>query len=114
VHGRDEADRQVRVAEAAFSGAPISDPDVLDVLFDAVESYEFGAEEEGLDALSFAVASGLYSSRSEARRGIEQGGLTINDARISAVDAPLPELVAGRYLVLRAGRKRLLIARRRE
>jgi tyrosyl-tRNA synthetase len=112
IHGREEADRQVRVADAAFSGAPILDPEVLDVLFEAMDNFEFGAEEQ-LDALSFAVASGLYTSRSEARRAIEQGGLTINDVRITAVDAPLPELVAGRYLVLRAGRKRLLIARKR-
>jgi tyrosyl-tRNA synthetase len=111
IHGREEADRQVRVADAAFSGAPILDPEVLDVLFEAMDNFEFGAEEQ-LDALSFAVASGLYTSRSEARRAIEQGGLTINDVRITAVDAPLPELVAGRYLVLRAGRKRLLIARK--
>ncbi len=56
---------------------------------------------------------GSYPSRSEARRQIEQGGLSINGARVSALDAPLPELIDGRYLVLRAGKKRLLIARRR-
>ena len=113
VHGREEAERQVRVAEAAFSGAPITDPEVLDALFDAMDHFEFGPEEAGLDALGFAVASGLYPSRSEARRQIEQGGLSINDARVAALDAPLPEPIDGRYLVLRAGKKRLLIARRR-
>jgi tyrosyl-tRNA synthetase len=113
VHGRDEAERQVRVADAAFSGEPITDPEVLDVLYDAMDSYEFGKEEELADALALAVASGLYTSRSEARRQIEQGGLSINGARVTALDAPLPEPVAGRYLVLRAGKKRMLIARRR-
>jgi tyrosyl-tRNA synthetase len=113
IHGREEADRQVKVAEAAFSGAPITDSDVLDALFDVMDHYEFGPEDAGLDALGFAVASGLYPSRSEARRQIEQGGLSINDQRVTAVDAPLPEPIGGRYLVLRAGKKRLLIARRR-
>ena len=113
VHGQEEADRQVRVAEAAFGGGPIRDPDALDVLFEAVDHYEFGPDEVDLNALSFAVATGLYPSRSEARRQIEQGGLSINDERIGALDAPLPELIAGRYLVLRAGRKKLLIARKR-
>ena len=42
VHGKEEADRQVRVADAAFSGAPITDPDVLDVLYGAIDHYEFG------------------------------------------------------------------------
>ncbi len=111
VHGREEAERQVRVAEAAFSGAPVRDPEVLDVLYDALDNFEFGKEEELLDALGFAVASGLYPSRSEARRQIEQGGLSINDSRVTALDAALPEPIAGRYLVLRAGKKRMLIAR---
>ena len=113
IHGREEAERQVRVADAAFSGGPITDPEVLDALYEAMDHFEFGPAEAGLDALSFAVASGLYPSRSEARRQIEQGGLTINDARISAVDAALPEPIDGRYVVLRAGKKRQLIARRR-
>ena len=113
IHGRDEAQRQVRVAEAAFSGGPIEDAEVLERLFDAMEHFEFGADEEAMDALSFAVASGLYPSRSEARRQIEQGGFSINGERVTATDARLPAPVAGRYLVLRAGRKRLLIARRR-
>ena len=113
VHGRDEAERQVRVADAAFSGAPIRDPEVLDVLFDALDHFEFGDEGANQTALDFAVASGLYPSRSEARRQIEQGGLSINDSRIGAVDAPLPGPIAGRYFVLRAGKKRMLIARLR-
>jgi tyrosyl-tRNA synthetase len=113
IHGREEAEKQVRLAEAAFGGGPVTDPEVLDALFDALDRFEFGPDEASLDALGFAVASGLYPSRSEARRQIDQGGLSINDARVAAVDAALPELIGGRYLVLRAGKKRLLIARRR-
>jgi tyrosyl-tRNA synthetase len=112
VHGREEADRQVRVADAAFSGGPITDPDVLDALFDALEHFEFGAEEPALDALGFAVATGLYPSRGEARRAISQGGLSINGVRVAGADAALPDPVGGRYFVLRAGKKRLLVARR--
>jgi tyrosyl-tRNA synthetase len=66
-----------------------------------------------LDALGFAVAAGLYPSRGEARRAITQGGLSINGVRVAGADAALPEPVGGRYHVLRAGKKRLLIARRR-
>jgi tyrosyl-tRNA synthetase len=113
VHGVAEADRQVRLADAAFSGGPITDPETLDALFGAIDHFEFGPDEVALDALGFAVAAGLYPSRSEARRQIEQGGLSINDSRVTATDAALPEPLAGRYYVLRAGRKRLLIARRR-
>jgi tyrosyl-tRNA synthetase len=113
VHGREEADRQVRLADAAFGDGAILAPDELDALFDALDHFEFGPDEAGLDALSFTVASGLYTSRGEARRAITQGGLSINDVRVTAVDAVLPAPIDGRYYVLRAGKKRLLIARRR-
>jgi tyrosyl-tRNA synthetase len=113
VHGAAEADRQVRVAEAAFSGGPINDPEVLDALYEAVDNYEFGPDEAVLGALDFAVACGLVRSKSEGRRLIEQGGLSINDSRVTATDAPLPRPIGGRHLVLRAGKKRLMIARAR-
>lgn len=111
VHGSDEADKQVRVADAAFSGAPITDPEVLDVLYEAIDHYDFGAD-DAADALTLAVASGLVSSKSEGRRLLQQGGLSINGDRITDVAAAVPTPIDGRYLVLRAGKKRLLIARR--
>ncbi len=113
IHGKEEADRQVRVADAAFAAGPIHDPEVLDALFDSIDHFEFGSEEAGMLAFDFVVASGLVTSRSEGRRLIEQGGLSINDQRIGSLDAALPQFVGDRYLVLRAGKKRLLIARRR-
>ncbi|HEY7025390.1 MAG TPA: tyrosine--tRNA ligase [Candidatus Limnocylindrales bacterium] len=111
VHGAEEADRQVRVADAAFSGEPIRDPEVLDTLYDAIDHYEFGADVTG--ALELAVASGLVSSKSEGRRLVDQGGLSVNGDRVSSTDGALPDLIDGRYLVLRAGKKRLLIARKK-
>jgi len=113
VHGREEADLQVRVAEAAFGAGRLRDADVLDVLWRALGGFEFGEEQLTGDVLGVAVASGVVTSRSEGRRLIEQGGLSINDERVAAVDAPLPPPVGDRYIVLRAGKKRLAIGRRR-
>jgi tyrosyl-tRNA synthetase len=113
VHGREEATRQVRVAEAVFSGQPLRDPEVLEVLAVELDSFEFGDDELGTDALALAVSSGLYPSKSEARRQVAQGGFSINGERVTAPEQTVPQPIAGRYLVLRAGRKRLLIGRRR-
>ena len=110
IHGRAEADRQVRVAAAAFSGEPVTDPEVLDVLFREVAGYTWNGE--GSDVVSLAVDSGLFSSRGEARRAITQGGMSVNGIRVASVDDPLPEAVGGRYHVLRQGRKRLVVVRR--
>jgi tyrosyl-tRNA synthetase len=114
VHGREEAERQVRVAAAAFSGEPLRDPDVLDVLYQNLDHFEFGDEELDGGVLSLAVSSGLYSSRSEARRAIQQGALSMDGERVSDPAARVPPPVAGRYLVLRAGKRNLRIGRRRE
>ena len=111
VHGDNEAKRQVRVADAAFSGEPITDPDVLDVLYGALDHYDF-ADGDNADALTLAVASGLVASRSEGRRLIQQGGLSINGQRIADETTAVPDLIDDRYLVLRAGKKRLVIGRR--
>jgi tyrosyl-tRNA synthetase len=113
VHGEDEARRQVRASEAAFSAESPRDPDVLDVLFAELPSWEFADEDLRSGALSLAVSSGLYPSRSEANRQIAQGAFSINGQRVTEPDAVVPDLVDGRYLVLRAGKKRLLIGRKR-
>ncbi|MFN8518387.1 MAG: tyrosine--tRNA ligase [Chloroflexota bacterium] len=110
VHGIQEADRQVRVSAAAFASEPVSDPEVLDVLFDEVGGHAWDGS--ATDPVSLAVDAGLYSSRGEARRAIAQGGLTIDGTRVTDQAQPLPAPVAGRYHLLRAGRKRLVVVRR--
>jgi len=114
IHGHEEAERQVRVAAAAFSGEPVTDPDVLEVLHQNVDRFEFGDAELGGDVLSLSVASGLYPSRSEARRAIQQGNLSVNGERVSDCAAKVPAPIAGDYLVLRSGKRKLRIGRRRE
>lgn len=110
VHGREEAERQVRVSAAAFAAEPVTDPDVLDVLFTEVGGHAWDGE--GSDPVSLAVDAGLYPSRSEARRAIAQGGFSVNGIRIAGPEQPLPDPIAARYHLLRAGRKRLVVVRR--
>jgi tyrosyl-tRNA synthetase len=111
VHGEDEARKAVRVSEAAFSKEPIRDPEVLEALFAAIDSFEFTAEDLAGGALRIAVASGQYASNGEARRAIVQGGLAINDERVKAPEDAVPGPIGGRYLVLRAGKKNMRIGR---
>jgi tyrosyl-tRNA synthetase len=111
VHGEEEARKAVRVSEAAFSKEPIRDPEVLGALFEAIESFEFTAEDLAGGALRVAIVSGQYASNGDARRAIGQGGLSINDERVAAVDSPVPALIDGRYLVLRAGKKSMRVGR---
>jgi tyrosyl-tRNA synthetase len=62
---------------------------------------------QGVPAMALFEQVGLCSSRSEARRLIQQGGAYVNDQRIESVDAVITDqhLVDGE-LLLRAGKKR--------
>jgi tyrosyl-tRNA synthetase len=136
IHGPEEADRQRQLADAVFGGpmgrivrrfadekvstadsakatvrSVLDDPSVLETLYTQVERFEFDAAPA--TALELAVASGAFSSRGEARRSIQQGGLSINDVRVAGLDASVPEPIGGRWLVLRVGKKRLVIGRKR-
>jgi tyrosyl-tRNA synthetase len=111
VHGDDASRNAVRLSEAAFSKAPIRDPEVLEGLFLEIDGFEYTAEDVAGGALRLAIASGLYASNGDARRAISQGGLSINDERVSAVDSAVPAPIAARYLVLRAGKKSVRVGR---
>jgi tyrosyl-tRNA synthetase len=112
VHGRDEADRQARVAEAAFGGGAIEDPVVLADLYQELGGFAMPMPSDGsaVTAAGAAVASGLFASNSEVRRAISQGGLTINGRRVVAPDEAV-EAITDRWFVVRSGKRRLAVGR---
>ena len=112
-HGAAAVAHAERVSAAAFSGEPIRDPSILATLHGTVGGFTFSDEDVAAGPLAIAAASGLFASGGEARRAIAQGGLTIGDERVAAVDAPVPALVDGEWLVVRAGKRRLAVGRRR-
>ena len=64
----------------------------------------------GLSVVELLVASGLASSRADARRGIQGRGFYVNDEPIQAVDLQLAEdQLQGppdsRFVILRKGKK---------
>jgi tyrosyl-tRNA synthetase len=111
-HGADAVAHAERVSEAAFSGEPIRDATILETLHGAVGGFAFTDADVAGGPLAIAAASGLFSSGGEARRAIAQGGLTIGDERVAAIDAPVPSPVDGEWLVVRAGKRRLAVGRR--
>ena len=111
-HGSEAASHAERVSVAAFSRDPILDPAILATLHEAVGGFTFSDADLAAGALGIAVRSELFTSTGDARRTIAQGGLTINDTRATATDANVPEPIAGEWLVVRAGKRRLAVGRR--
>ena len=100
VHGEEEAKRAEETAKGLFSGAgSIEHMPSTELAPDLFEDGKIGV-------LTLLVACGLASSNGEARRLIQQGGLTVNDQKVDAVDASFNrEEFAGEGVILRKGKK---------
>ena len=113
VHGDEVARRQAELSEAVFGGELATLPPAqLAELHRELEPWTWPASEPPPTVLDLALASGAYASRGEARRGIQQGGLTVNDVRTTDPGVAPPQAIGGEFYVVRVGKKRTLIGRR--
>ncbi|MDA1279126.1 MAG: tyrosine--tRNA ligase [Chloroflexi bacterium] len=111
VHGQGGLDQALRVTRAFFGGnmAELSADEMEDVL-DGSSVTEIRRDQLAGDGIKFsdlAVSSGAGKSGGDVRRTVEQGGLYLNGERIEDADRPvrIDDLVEGRLLVIRRGRK---------
>lgn len=110
VHGAQEAARAERASRALFGKqiAELDEQTLLDVFSDVGSStLPRTALEPGKPLVELLVETGLAQSRGSARSFIEGGGVYINNERVTDVDRRITgsDLLLGRYLVLRRGKK---------
>lgn len=79
VHGEEEAQKAQNGARALFSGTG----NTQDMPVTEISSQDF--KDDSIDLISLLVKTGLVSSRSEGRRAIEQGGVTVNNKKITDI-----------------------------
>ena len=58
-----------------------------------------------IDILSVLVAAGLCGSRNEARRAVEQGGVTVNEAKVADIKAVYTVNDFADGLIVKRGKK---------
>ena len=80
VHGEAEADKAKAAAEAMFGGQGVSAD---------IPTIELSADAVGSKLLDVLTQQGVFASKSEGRRLIQQNGLTLNDVKVSDVDMVL-------------------------
>ena len=110
VHGPSKLDSAQHATKLLF-GADITQltQDQLNTIFEDVPSQEVPRSRlvEGFGMIDALCTAGLASSKSEARRTVTEGAAYLNNRKITAFDRVLTEAdLAGRYLILRAGKKR--------
>ena len=100
VHGEEEAKKAEESAKALFGAGGDSASMPTSVLTDA--DFENGS----INVLSMLVTTGLCPSRGEARRLVQQGGVTIDDVKVASIDESLArERFEGEGVIVRKGKK---------
>jgi tyrosyl-tRNA synthetase len=99
VHGTQEAEKAQAAARSLFAGAEVSDH----VPF---STFDASLLSQGIDIVTVLVQTGLATTRSDARRLIEQGGIYVNNQRIDDLDYEINStLLEDGKILLRKGKK---------
>ena len=98
VHGRDEADKARESARSVFGAGDSSNMPTAKVTED---SFRDGR----VDLITLLVAGGLCPSRSDARRNIEQGGVTVNGEKETDFNKTYAKEDFGDGIVIKRGKK---------
>ena len=99
VHGEEEAEKAQAAAKALFSSGNAANMPTYELTED-----DFNGDE--IDILSILQKSGLAPSRSEARRNVEQGGVSVDGNQVKDIKAVFTkDQLAGEGMVVKRGKK---------
>ena len=101
VHGEEEAKKAQESARALFSGGNHVD-------MPAAEITEADLRDGVIDIMGLLVSAGLCASRSEARRAVEQGGVTVNGEKVTDIKTTYTpdDIKNAEEFVLKRGKKK--------
>jgi len=106
VHG-DEAADSARDASAALFGSGDLAALPQGMLEAALAELPSAPGEPGTPVAALLVATGLTASAGESRRAIAQGGVYVDNERVTDAEAVLGPMLHGRFAVLRRGKRTL-------
>ena len=103
VHGEEEAEKAKEGARALFSGGNTSQMPVTEL-----SDSDFG-EDENIGILTLLVKAGLAASNGEARRNVQQGGVSIDGEKVSDPKTVLNKNdISEDGIVLKRGKKKFM------
>lgn len=100
VHGQEEADKAKEAAKALFVSGGVSG---------SVPTHTYSEQilSEGLDILTLLVDTKLAPTRSEARRLVQQGGVSVNEVKVPSFDTvySVKDFNENQALMIKKGKK---------
>ena len=105
VHGEQEAEKAQNGARALFAGSGNTSN------MPSVKLSSEDLKDDSIDLISLLVMAELVSSRSEGRRAIEQGGVTVNNQKVTDIKATYTadDLAADEFIIKRGKKKYMKI-----
>ncbi|MCY3578764.1 MAG: tyrosine--tRNA ligase [bacterium] len=119
VHGPGAAVAAEKAARILF-GSPVEDIDeaaleavAAEVPSSEIPDGEFDAAADRFDLVELLASTGLAKSKGDARRGLSEGSVYVNNERVSGDETAVgvDRLLHGRYLLLRRGKRRYHLLR---
>lgn len=112
LHGKEEADKAVRISEALFSGnvGTLSGSEIEDG-FKAVPNFTIDKDEENI--VDFLVHYGIASSKREAREFVTNRSISINGEKIDDLDLIITkkQAIDDQFIIVRRGKKKYHLGR---
>ncbi len=112
VHGEVEFNKAIETTDKLFANQNVpaeslSEDDLNNM--EGIVKVDFDAKKikEGIDVVSFLAETNIFSSKGEARKTVQGGGVSLNRKKIEGIDAKIDpsQLLHGKYLLLQKGKK---------
>lgn len=111
VHGEEEYKKAVETTEKLFSQTTPAEAMTVDELenMNGIVKFKYQAKklEEGKDIVSFLFETGIFGSKGEARKMVQNGGVSINRKKIDDIQTPVnkADLLHNHYMLVQKGKK---------
>ena len=100
VHGEEEANKARESSKALFAGGGSNEN------MPSVKLTDDDFRDGKIDILGVLVASGLAPSRAEARRNVQQGGVTVNGDKVTDIHTAYDSIAFNEEFIVRRGKKK--------
>lgn len=120
VHGREEYDFAIKASEILFGNATtevlqsLNEEQLLQVM-EGVPAHDFPNEklQSGIDIVSFLAESGIFPSKGEARKTVQNGGVAINKWKVEGIETMVTtgQLLNNKYLLIQKGKKNYFLVK---
>ncbi len=112
VHGDDEYKKAIETTEKLFANQnaaaeSLSEEDLASIEGVINGNYSLHKIKAGVAVVDFLVETNIFPSKGEARKMIQNGGLSINRKKVEVIDLKIETslLLHNKYLLLQKGRK---------